>query len=164
MYKPIYNMHRKRVHKNTTALIAAILLLIVAFTMPLVGVNFLGADINNSGAILFRIIENIFVTEFSSSYAITLLSMTIIFLIAFFLYLLNGLGIIRNKYSRYASYLTLIYCLIGFYFTYEINKGLSLPLLGNALGNINAGPGIYLVIIVGIFYMSLKKYINAIHL
>lgn len=154
----------RRSKKNATALIAAALLLTSALIFPLSSEKIIGVNIEEPSNVLINYIERLFtqsVTFDSLSSKISLI-MSIAFILSFLLYLLNGLGLIYNKYSRYASLLTIVYFFLGLYLIVLINREFSLPFFGNILTSIGIGPGIYFAPIVGLGYLFLVRKINSV--
>lgn len=158
--------HKKNLRKNPAALLASLILVISAFLFQLTSLNFLGTNLGDKGVVMFNVIQSMIKNGLGSTEQSILASaLAILFIIVFLLYTLNGLGLIRNRYSRYASYLTFAYLIIGLYVINRLNRELSVPIFGNMMGSISLGVGIYIVPIVGILYFIFRRYINqAVHL
>lgn len=159
-------MGKKKLHKNPAGLLASLILVLSAFLFQLTSLNFLGTNLGDKSVVMFNVIQSMITKGIGSTEESILASiLAILFIIIFLLYTLNGLGIIRNRYSRYASYLTFVYLIIGLYVINRLNKELSVPIFGNMMGSISIGAGIYIVPLIGILYLIFKERINrAIHL
>jgi hypothetical protein len=91
--------------------------------------------------------------------------MIIIYFIALSLYLLNGFGVIYNKNSRYASYLTFVFLFLGLSYITVLNSKYGATGFTSLFANLGAGMGIWIAPIIGVLYLVLKGRINAyIHL
>ena len=160
-HKKQKNKHLKR---NPAAIISAILIGISGMIFSLFNLTLFGEKISNSQWVMFNLITKIFGGNlpFNTGYNILVFFMVLIYITIFLFYSLNGLGIIKNTYSRYASILSIIYLFLGLTVVIMINNEKSITFLGMTLNSIKAGMGIYIVPIVGALYLFSKKWVNSI--
>src|SRR4030042_1697353 len=102
--------NRKKLRRNASALIAFFLLLLSAFLFPLFGTSLFGESFSNKSTVIVNLIKDTFTSQINlgSSFGLLQLLLVVVFLFIAIFYLLNGLGFIYNRYSRYASFLTFV--------------------------------------------------------
>src|SRR3989344_2775899 len=153
----------KRLKKNPTALFSALILMISAFLFPISRINILGSSTANRNYVLFNLIEdyltNVVVLE--GSLKVLPFIMGFIFIFIFIFYLLNGFGLIYNRYSRYASYLTFLYLFFGLWLINKLNIEYGSPTVGTLSNYTGVGAGVYIVPIVGFLYLIFNRKINS---
>ena len=153
---------RKKLRKNLAALIALSLLFLSAFVFPLFGTSIFGESFSNKSTVIINLIKDVFNSKvyLNSGIGFLQLLLVVTFLFGGMLYLLNGLGVIYNRYSRYASFLTLAYFFIGLILYNSLNNEYATSFFGFELSSVSLGLGIYFVPLVGIAYLFLAKHIN----
>jgi len=152
--------HHNKIRRNPTALIAALIVAFSAF-LPLLSSKLFGESFDNPQLSMVNVFGEILSKPVSEpTLQIPSLILVISFAIILVLYSLNGLGLVFNRYSMYASFLTVPYLFAGLYIANVTNSGLSNPFLGNTLASVSIGPGIYLVPLVGLFYIIFRREIN----
>lgn len=154
--------HRGKLRKNFAALIAFFLLILSAFVFPLFGTSIFGESLSNKSTVIVNLIKDIFTStiQLNSTFGFLQLILVIIFLLIGILYLLNGMGLIYNRYSRYASFLTFAYFIIGLLIYNTLNNQYSTSLFGFEISSITMGLGIYFIPIIGVAYLFLNRYVN----
>jgi hypothetical protein len=163
MAKNRFNHKHKKIRKNISALIVAFLLIGSMFLFPLFNSSFMGETLSNSKGnmanLIIEIVKNIN-SFFSNSYGFMSVLLALLFVICLLFYLLNGLGLIYNRYSRYASYLTFVYAIVGLIvYNILVNQN-TISLFGFELASISYGAGIYFVPILGLLYILFGRRIN----
>jgi len=153
---------KRKLRKNASAIIASLLLTISTFIFPLFGTNLFGEIFSNKNSVMINFISRIFISQnnINSTFGVLQFLEVIIFLIIFLFYLLNGFGLIYNRYSRYASYVTILYLIVGLIMYNLLNLKYSMSLFGINISSISLGPGIYFVPILGISYLIFYRRIN----
>jgi len=153
----------KESQKNSAAIIAFILILVSGFIFPLVEYNFFGTAVSNSKTIMLNLFLDFTkgTMPLGQDYNIAILFMMIIYVAVLLLYLLNGIGKIPNKYSKYASVLSFIYLGLGLLVIQLINNSYSIAILGFQVSSVVTGSGIYIIPIVGLLYLIFNKKINS---
>jgi hypothetical protein len=158
--------HRQRgkLNKNPAALIAAILIAISGFIFPLFNSQMFGENLPNKKGIMFNFIIDLFTGKLSIStaYEIAIIGMILVYLIILILYLLNGFGVIYNRYSRYASILSVVYLFLGLISVVLINRETLVEFFNITFTSTTIGLGTYLIPIIGIAYLFLVRWINRI--
>jgi len=154
---------KNRLRKNPTAIFVAIILMISAFLFPISKINIFGTSTADRNYVLFNLIEDIFSNFLNLEGALQILPflMSITFILLFFMYLLNGFGLINNKYSRKASYLTFLYLFFGLWLINKLNLEYGSPTVGTISNYTGVGAGIYVVPILGVLYIIFKRSINS---
>lgn len=145
---------------NQTALISFILILMSGFLFQLFQVSIFGQSFNK--LTMFDYILLFLTSPLESNIFNVVLSVLLIttFLTILFLYFLNGFGLIHNKSSGYASFLTFIYLMIGS-IMYKVLSQESINFMGFNLSNTSLGMGLYFPPIVGIAYLLFYRQINS---
>lgn len=156
--------HRGKLNKNSAALFAAILIVLSGFLFSLFNFQIFGQNLPDKKGIMFNFIIDLFTGKlsFSTGYEIAIIGMILVYLVILIFYLLNGFGVIYNRYSRYASILSIIYLFLGLIAVVLINRESSVDFFGVTLTSTTIGLGTYLITIVGIAYLFLKRGINRI--
>lgn len=153
--------NRKKLRKNSSALIAFLLIIFSAFAFPLFGNKIFGEEIGG-GTVMINLIKGIFTSSnnLSSSLGFLQLSLVIIFCLIALFYFLNGIGGIYNRYSRYASFLTFVYFIFGLFIYNMLNTKYASSFFGFEFSSISLGLGIYFIPIVGICYLIFSRSVN----
>ena len=153
---------KRKLNKNPTALISAMLLIFSGFLFQLFNTNFTGTIYTAKHYTMSTYLISILGhgPDFASICGRLDLLLCVTFILSISLFLLNGFGIIYNRYSQYASYFTFIYLIIGLVL-YEILSKENMSVLGIQVMSTVLGPGVYFVPIVGIFYLIFKKKVNS---
>ena len=149
-----------KVEFNPTALISFILILMSGLLFQLFQVSILGQSFNKFT--MFDYILLFLTAPLDSNIFNVILSILLIttFLTILFLYFLNGFGLIHNKSSGSASFLTFIYLMIGS-IMYKVLSQESINFMGFNLSNTSLGMGLYFPPIVGIAYLLFYRQINS---
>ena len=152
----------KQLKKNPAALIAFLLLLTSGFLFPLFGTDFFGESFTNKNSVVVNLIRETFTSQISlnSSFGVFQVLLVLSFIIVTLLYLLNGFGLIYNRYSRYASFLTILYFILGLLTYNSLNEKYATSLFGLQISSITMGAGIYFVPFIGILYFFFARSIN----
>jgi len=152
----------KKLRKNPAALISAFLVLISAFLFQLFNINIFGEITKGKHYTMMTYITGLFSSKvvFNDSTKVMDFILAIVFVIIFLLYLFNGLGVIYNRYSRYASYLTVVYAVIGLFLYNMLTSG-NVSFFGLEFAGVSLGLGIYFIPLVGILYLFLARTINS---
>lgn len=153
---------RKKLKKNFSALIAFFLLILSAFLFPLFGTSIFGESFSNKSTVIFNLIKETLTSQINldSSFGLLQLLLVVFFLVIAILYLLNGFGLIYNRYSRYASFLTFGYFIVGLFAYNALNSKYAMSIFGFEISSISLGSGIYFVPIMGICYLIFARYAN----
>lgn len=153
---------RKKLRKNSTALISAFLILVSGFLFQLFHTSVLGESLPSKNLSMFDYILTFFngSLDFSNFQVLFGSILVILFLVIFLFYLLNGLGIIYNRYSRYASYLSFVYFIVGLIIYKLLNKD-SISMFGVEIAGVNLGFGVYFIPIIGVCYLLFNRTINS---
>ena len=149
-----------RLRTNKYAFFMAVLLGVSAFLLPLISssADILGASFSAKGPVMFNLIIEFLSGIFTDSidtkqkFIIPFYIMVVLFLVSFILYILNGFGLIYNRYSRYASYLTIAYLFVGLYAINIINSQYGITTIFGS-SEVSIGSGIYLVPMIGVIYL-----------
>ena len=154
--------NRKRLRKNPAAIFAFIIIIISGFLFPLFGFSIFGEGFSDKSGVIVNLIIDLFSGKlsFQKGYEIAIILMIFVYILIVLFYLLNGLGVIYNRYSRYASILSIPYLFLGLFVVVLMNREISIPFFGNSLGAITLGLGTYLVTITGLLYLFLVRGIN----
>ncbi|MDO8528625.1 MAG: hypothetical protein Q7S06_01900 [Nanoarchaeota archaeon] len=154
---------RNRLRKNPAALFAIALVLISGFLFPLFSFSIFGEDFSDKSGVVVNLVIDLFSKKYSftETSEFVILFMVLSYLVIATLYLLNGLGIIYNRYSRYASFLSFAYLLLGLIAVVLLNRQMTIPFFGNTVGSMTIGLGTYLLPIVGILYLIFHRQINS---
>jgi hypothetical protein len=155
--------NKKELAKNFSALLALALILLSGFLLPLFSYRLFGESFSDKGNVMINVIVDTISgnISFNDSVEVFVGIMAAVYVIICILYLLNGLGIIYDRYSRYASFLTIAYLFAGLFAVNSIHRAASLPLFGNILGSATIGPGIWMLPLIGISYLIFKRQINS---
>lgn len=152
----------KKLKRNPSALIAFLLLILSAFLFPLFGTSLFGESFSNKSTVIVNLIKDTFTSQInlSSNFGILQLLLVIVFVFIILFYFLNGIGVIYNRYSRYASILTFVYLVIGLITYNALNNEYATSLFGFEISSVSMGAGIYFVPIVGICYLIFARSLN----
>ena len=152
----------KKLRRNAAALIAFVIIVFSAFVFPLFNFNLLGQGFSDKTGVMANLITELLSggTKITESHGVAILAMIVVYLIIALFYLLNGLGMIYNRYSRYASMLSIVYLFLGLFVVLTINNKSSVPFFGTTLASVSLGIGTYLVTLVGVGYLIFKRVIN----
>jgi len=156
-------MNKKRkINKNHAGLLCFVLLVTIAFVFPLFDLSLIGQNISQDKTTIVNLLLDFFNSEtLKENYGKTTMIMVGLFCLAAILFLINGLGFVYNRYSRYASYLTFAYFFLGLFTMSLMNRSGDYTLLFG-LGKIELSFGVYLVPIVGLIYLIERHSINKI--
>ncbi len=156
------NPRRKKLHRNPSSVFAFILIAISGFLFPLFGFSIFGESFSDKSGVMMNLVIDFFSGKLplGEAYGIIITAMMVIYLFILIFYLLNGLGVIYNRYGRRASILSIIYLFLGLFAVVFINREISIPFLGNTLGAVTLGLGTYFVTLVGILYLFFVRQIN----
>lgn len=136
---------------NRAALATSLLLVLCALILPAIATQTLVQFILDyfSKPVTLAGVDGVSVT----------LLMLLMFLVAVILFLLNGFGVLRNNFSRYAAYLT-----ISFFFLWvvylafrgitPVGEGTSVPAM------ISSVSGIWIVPVVGVLYLTIFEKVS----
>ena len=145
--------------RNVAAIIAAILIILSGFLFQLFNFEFFGKEWNIENAVMFNLAQNLGDLQLPGNLETVVIFMVIIYFVVLILYLINGIGLLSDKFSFLASILTFVYLLLGIYFVPTFNNSTSIPILGN-ISTASLGLGTYLLPIIAVVYLILKKPIN----
>jgi len=147
---------------NAAAIAAAVVILLSCFLFELFNFRIFGNLVNNKRGIMFNLILDMFSGNLNllGDYQFLVLGMIILYIFIFFLYFLNGIGVIKERYAIYASIFSVVYLFLGFILVNLVNRNISLPFFGNHLASATIGLGTYLIPILGIAYLFLKNPVN----
>jgi hypothetical protein len=154
--------HQRKLNKNPAALVAALLVLLSGFLFQLFYTVFLDTAVKNTKLTMMGQIMEIYRFNLPSSpLSISIVLLIIVFITIFLFYALNGFGIIYNRYSRYASYFSFVYLILGLFIYTLLNQN-NYSLFGLELTSMSIGPGIYFIPIIGALYLFFKRSINSV--
>ncbi|NMB66884.1 hypothetical protein GYA25_02395 [Candidatus Woesearchaeota archaeon] len=153
----------KKVYKNPAGFVAFFILLISAFLLPLFQENILDETLPNKGTTLIsvapEIIQNVGV-YLKSAFGIYKIGILLTFIFTIGFYFLNGIGLVYNRFSRYASYLSFLYLILGLLIYNDLNKDYGINLLGMSVTSLSIGLGLWIVPLVGVLYLLFYKEVN----
>lgn len=155
--------NHKGLRKNPSAVIAFVLLTLSMFLFPLFNSSFFGETLSNKRETMFNLISSIlsnFNQYFYNSEGMLSISLAFLFSLSVLLYFLNGFGLVFNRYSRYASYLTFAYLIAGLVIYNNLLNQTTFSLFGFEMTSISFGSGIYFVPIVGLLYFLFHRQVN----
>ena len=154
----------KKLRKNPAAVFAALLILLSGFVFQLFYVDFFGESIPDKRLTLVNYAVDYLTNLAGLDNVIDIvgLSLIVVYLIIFVFYLLNGFGLIYNRYSRYASILTFVYLILGLISYSFLNQKYATSLFGFQMTSISIGFGVYFIPLVGLLYLIFKRQINSV--
>ena len=155
----------KKLRKNIAGMLALLIILIASFLFPLYSIDAFGETMPSGNEYTaFKVYERVFSNGQSfinlGFEGILQISMGCLLIIIICLYLLNGLGIIKNKFSRYASYFSIFYFVLSLVNYNFLNKLYSTTAFGISLSSVSIGFGTWLVLITGLGYLFFSESIN----
>lgn len=159
-----FHRHNKgKIKRNVSALLSFVLVILSGFLFSLFSLEIFGQSLPDKKGVMFNLIIDLFSGKYNltKGYEIVVLIMIIIYILIALFYLLNGLGIIYNRYSRYASILSIIFLFLGLIATLLMNREQSISLFGITFNSMTIGLGTFFITIIGIAYLFLHKWINS---
>jgi hypothetical protein len=153
----------KKIHKNISGLIAFFVLLLSAFLLPLFNQAIFDKSLPNKSTTMANMAPEVLSNlknYVSNSLGLYQLALVLTFILILLFYLVNGLGFVYNRFSRYASYLSFVYLILGLLLYNAINKKYGLELLGVSLTSISIGFGLWAVPLVAALYLIFSKELN----
>ena len=145
---------------NFAAVIAGVLILLSGFLFQIFDFQVLGKDFLVEKAVMFNIVQDLGSFELPGNLNTIVFLMVFTYFIILLLYFLAGFSVLSYKSASVASFLTIIYLVLGVYFVSSFNNHVSLPFFGNSLGSAKLGLGTYLVPLFAAAYLLLKDVIN----
>ena len=153
-------VQKKSVSKrNVAAIAAAVLILMSGFLFQLFNFEFLGQTWNIESAVMFNLVQDIWNLDLPGNLETVVIFMVVLYVVILVLYIMNGVGVASDKFSIVASALTFVYLLLGIYFVPTFNNSTSIPFFGS-FGTTSLGLGTYILPIIAVAYLLLKKSIN----
>jgi hypothetical protein len=151
---------QKKRKLNLAAVVAAVFIIISGFLFQLFNFEFLGKQWQIEEAVMFNLVRELPDLELPGSLETVVLFMVVLYFASLALYIINGVGVLSDKYSVLASFLTFIYLLLGIYFVPTFNAAAAIPLIGS-VGTASLGLGTYLIPTIAILYLLFKKPLNS---
>jgi hypothetical protein len=151
---------QKKRKLNLAAVVAAVFIIISGFLFQLFNFEFLGKQWQIEEAVMFNLVRELPDLELPGSLETVVLFMVVLYFASLSLYIINGVGVLSDKYSVLASFLTFIYLLLGIYFVPTFNAAAAIPLIGS-VGTASLGLGTYLIPTIAILYLLFKKPLNS---
>lgn len=156
--------NKRRLNKNPSALFSFALVILSGIIFPIFSTKLFGETFSNTKTAIFNIILDLFSGKMgiSKGYELAILGMVFVYVLIALFYLLNGLGVIYNRYSRHASILSIFYLFLGLISVLLINRTGGFSLFGFEIASITLGLGTYFITIVGVAYLFFHRWINSV--